>query len=583
MDNRRPKGHTRSSVGVPVSPKKGHSKVVAKRQKSAVGRVPWIGSRIPARSFKWALWVGFAICLLIYVLRLDRVAGEFIDDAWYILLAKALAAGYGFTLTNFPASQVVHYYPHPAFVALLSLVFYAAPQFPANVLLMKAVSIVAIMLAGGFTYRYFVTVKETTPRLAAGLTLATLLTPGIVFLATSTVMSECFFILLQMAGIYFVERCVRTNTEKNHWLYLCAASALAAVAYLTRPIAMGLIVAAIIYFLIRKQFLKAIYFSVIVSLIVIPWHIYSRYYAPGGGPISDAKYLAQVHTSEFFTQAAGSNEQPLIILNSLLRQVITNAEELGGKDIGGILFSPLYRTSSASGMETMGMGRGMGRSALAIVVSLILSGLCIWGLILTIRQSFGVAELTVLLSLPALLVVPFWPFRYLLPLTPFLIFFTLEGIAALARLSRRSAPRSDSGHGPRAGAVAALFLLLIIGSSLYDHAAYLLCKFHLIEARAGWIVRFDESTRLMQWLSSNVDPATVVATENAPLVNLYTGLKTIPALDPVSDQEELRRKGAKIFVHVTPYFASSIRLDDPKYHVLYYTKPSYLYVLSLDQ
>ena len=40
------------------------------------------------------------VVAVLYVLRLDRVAGLVVDDAWYILLGQALSQGHGVRLTS---------------------------------------------------------------------------------------------------------------------------------------------------------------------------------------------------------------------------------------------------------------------------------------------------------------------------------------------------------------------------------------------------------------------------------------------------------------------------------------------------
>src|SRR5437870_10873459 len=84
-----------------------------------------------------------AVLLSVYLLRLDDVCGLFWDDAWYVLLARGLATGHGYTLTNAPTRGIVPFYP-PGFPLVLSLVFRIAPDFPRNVMLLKAVSIAAM-------------------------------------------------------------------------------------------------------------------------------------------------------------------------------------------------------------------------------------------------------------------------------------------------------------------------------------------------------------------------------------------------------------------------------------------------------
>jgi len=88
------------------------------------------GKRWKAFPYLWGT-IAFLVCLAIYLLRLDSLAGMFIDDAWYLLLGKALATGHGYTLINSPSPGIMPEYP-PGFPALLALIFRIYPSFPAN-------------------------------------------------------------------------------------------------------------------------------------------------------------------------------------------------------------------------------------------------------------------------------------------------------------------------------------------------------------------------------------------------------------------------------------------------------------------
>lgn len=66
--------------------------------------------------------------LAIYGLRLNRVAGLMVDDAFYVLLAKALAEGEGYRLISSGTTAIQPLYP-PGFPAMLSLVFRISPEF----------------------------------------------------------------------------------------------------------------------------------------------------------------------------------------------------------------------------------------------------------------------------------------------------------------------------------------------------------------------------------------------------------------------------------------------------------------------
>ena len=95
---------------------------------------------------------------LVYLLRLDRTAGLMIDDAWYLVLAKALASGDGYRLTSSAAVPIMPVVP-PGFPALLAPVFAILPNFPDNLLLLKMISIAAMAGVGVATYRYLTQVR----------------------------------------------------------------------------------------------------------------------------------------------------------------------------------------------------------------------------------------------------------------------------------------------------------------------------------------------------------------------------------------------------------------------------------------
>ncbi len=164
--------------------------------------------------------------LLTYLLSLDRVVGMFVDDAWYVLLAKALATGQGYTLINSPSPGILPLYP-PGFSWLLSLAYRLAPQFPQNVWLFKSISIAAMFGVGIVSYRYFVRYRGLPHYVALGIAAATAVSPPLVFFATTTVMAECVFMFSQLLAIVVIERCVRVGRSGRAWHYALLGAALA--------------------------------------------------------------------------------------------------------------------------------------------------------------------------------------------------------------------------------------------------------------------------------------------------------------------------------------------------------------------
>ena len=150
----------------------------------------------------------FILFLAIYYLRLDNVVGMFRDDAWYALLAKALANGRGYTLINSPTEGIVPIYP-PLYSLLLSLVFRMASQFPENLFFLKSVSIMAMLIASVLGYLYFI-IRDCSKGIAIILAAVVGFSPGLVFIATSSLMSECVYMMVQLGSIILIHKSTHT-------------------------------------------------------------------------------------------------------------------------------------------------------------------------------------------------------------------------------------------------------------------------------------------------------------------------------------------------------------------------------------
>ena len=94
---------------------------------------------------------------------------------------------------------------------------------------------------GALTYGYFHRYRGLSRYSALGLALATTIYPAIVFLATSTLMSEPVFMCLQLGAIVLVERCVREGETGAPLKWAALGGAVAAIAFLTRPAGVGLL------------------------------------------------------------------------------------------------------------------------------------------------------------------------------------------------------------------------------------------------------------------------------------------------------------------------------------------------------
>ena len=70
--------------------------------------------------------------------------GVVADDAFYVILARALANGEGYRALNVPGHPAGTHFP-PGYPALLALVSFVAPPFPASIAVFKALNAVNLL------------------------------------------------------------------------------------------------------------------------------------------------------------------------------------------------------------------------------------------------------------------------------------------------------------------------------------------------------------------------------------------------------------------------------------------------------
>lgn len=513
---------------------------------------------MPSLRPSYAVRAGVAVLavLSVYLLRLNTVAGLMVDDAWYVVLAKALAAGDGFRLISSTATPIQPLYP-PGFPALLSVFIYLSPQYPQNLLLLKAISIAAMLGVGALTYVYLHAHREMSKEMAFLAAIAVTITPAFVFLATSTVMSECVFTLCQLAAVIGVHRTAELTDDRAGRKYAVCAGVLAAATMLVRSAGVALIVSAALWLLMRRQPRRAVLFVAVAFACVIPWTAYARANAPT--PAEQAQHGGAVvydYVDQLSMKWAGAPVFGRVSAGDVLDRVKTNVIDVFARCVGGIFTPALFRTAGESGEEVIALAtRGMGASE-SMAISLLLAVVAFAGYVQSMRRGISVAELLVPLTLVIVLLWPYWSFRFVLPLTPFLLFYFARGLQLLA---------------PRAATIA---LLCLIGLNAFDHAGY------IVRARSGgdisWLEQAREVDALLDWINRGGLPDDgVLVTTNPGLVYLRTGRRAIAADHPVQEWSSWKARGAC-------YAAALYPVELPAgTHTVLYQSATHLWVVKI--
>jgi hypothetical protein len=509
---------------------------------------------------------------VIYALRLDHVAGEFVDDAWYLLLAKSLATGYGYTLINSPSPGIVPIYP-PAYPFFVSLLWRIAPEFPSNVWLLKSVSLAAMLFLGIAAYGYFSRNRQFPTAIAAASTLATLLIPAFVFTATSTFMSECLFALTQLLTIILMERCVHEMNPRLRYLFLSLGAMCAAVSFLTRAMAVAMIGGVVLYLLWKSSFRLALSFALLMAVLILPWMLYSRSNAPTPEQQNEQKsYVVYDYKDHFWRKQAGESGARKISVNELPARVWENFKNIFCRDTGGMLFPAFFRTPEESGMELIGLGycggeaSDIGLAKQTMMISSIISLIMLIGYITSVRNGVTLAEIAVPCSLLLILLWPWWSFRFVLPLAPFLIAYLVAGIRTISDFL---SPLHVTFQQNDSWKFARLTLAVVIALQLYDHAGYLLGSYGIGSFQPPqWTENYREITSTTDFLQSLSETDATIATDNPALVHLLTDRETI-ACDKAEESRAIwERLNVRYLVRLMP-FTDPPSPEQPERKLLY--------------
>jgi hypothetical protein len=503
--------------------------------------------------------VAFAISLTIYLLRLDKVVGLIVDDAWYVLLAKALATGHGYTIINSPSPGIRPFYS-PGFPALLSIFYRLAPNFPNNIWLLKSVSIAAMMGAGLIAFHYFRRYRELPAYVSLALALTTTIYPALVFLATSTVMSECVFTLAQLAAIVVIERCVSRDAARGDWRFAALGGALASYAFLTRPAGLGLLVGAVIYLFKEKLTKSLLIFAVVTAALVGPWLVYSRTHTPSSEQtMEQGANIVQPYTKQLWQRTAGQPLSGTITADELPERIWNNLSEIGKYDFGALVFYPLYRPLNPGEMIHL--------PTEALMISLFFAALAIAGFVSVARPRWTLAEMVAPFSIGVSIMWGWEQYRLLLPIVPFLLFYLLMGVRLIARLYQKLYTQPN----PRGELVPLLLVSWLFAvSSGYSNVQYIQKKYAPVpEERPRWISAFEENEALIKHIGANIPKDEVIAAQNPALLYLYTGHKTISSDEPAAQWEVWNRLGVRYLARTSPYPLPKPDANEIKYRTIY--------------
>ena len=420
-----------------------------------------------------------------------QALGLFHDDGIYAVVAKAIYQGDGYRIISLPESPPQTKYPF-LYSYLLSWLWALNPNFPGNILLLKALNIV--VLVGIFflsvaLYRRFFPAANV-----AALIFGVLVgTNPILFTFTDYVVSDLLFVLLALAALYSSYRPATTKVP--------ILAVLGGMACLTRLAAAPLVFAGAVRTFLSRGWRGVLYFTAIVLLLIAPWFVWVLSHS-AESPLTLFHYYNAYDFAAAGSQGIGewfSRHRPIVLGNA---HYLLDA------------FYLLYLLPLMPWLIPF-----------VVVFTAI-------GSAGTLRREDAFAWAFFLSSIALLLLWPFHPGRYLAPLVPFIILLLFRGMAAGERWI--GATGGEDSIMPIVSKLAwfpVLVLLVLNGVWL---SSYLLIQDENT-TRGGYGSRVPYSWRGFEesfaWIHQNTAADARLGTAYDPMYFLYTGRQAIrPAL-----------------------------------------------------
>ncbi|HTK49394.1 MAG TPA: hypothetical protein VL328_15555 [Gemmatimonadaceae bacterium] len=441
----------------------------------------------PARRTAWwplALAGVAALGLAAGVAVVDALpVGVVADDAFYVILARSIATGQGYRALNVPGLPAGTHFP-PGYPALLALVSFVAPAFPASVAAFKALNALFLAATAVLATRLLRRRVGAGPWWSVSVGLVTAVSVPLLILS-NLVLSELCFLAFALALLLALESLV--DERQPAWRVLLLGLAIGACA-LVRTHGAVLLPAAAIALAVRRRWRDAGLLATGAAVCLVPWQLWMAHHA-------------------------GDLPAPMLgMYDSYAGWWLRGVRELGV----GMIPATLAKTTAETGLMLSVLFSPL-RSPLARAATLVALGALVWAGGLAAWRRIPVTLLFVAGYLAIVLVWPFQTARFVWAIWPLLLTLVAAGgWAAVARTAWRTPVRIALG-----GALA----WVSVGYAQYEVRG----------VRGAWWSSLGRANTpriatSVRWVAEHAAPGEVVATENEGAVYLYTGHQAVPII-----------------------------------------------------
>jgi hypothetical protein len=437
------------------------------------------------KDFIIAAFLALSSLVLSYQYIVPEVCGVYHDDAIYVSTAKAIAQGDGYRLINLPNSPKQTKYPI-LYPLILAAIWKFWPQFPQNILYMQIMTSFLGSLAIGICYLFFVRFNYCSRFIAFTSCIVCITTPEFLYFSTNT-LTEIPFLLLVVISLFAID--YYAEQSSNHKVQEFSLGILLALPFLCRSIGIVLIFSGLLFWFCRVGSIRWLMIGIIVT--ILPWLLWMY------GTIGDLK---NDPVNGYYTDYSNWwMEFGLPFMTKI------------------VSFNLLHALAGSISLSTGGLIALLrDYSTRLLSVALIILGSIPWAAIILHKEKSKSLKWFLIGYFLLICIWPWPPYRFLIPILPFLIAYFFVGISDI--LKKHISSKSIK--------------LLIISICCIFVTTNILLVVENMEIRndtnlpfvsSSEIVRWNSYKNLFEWLKMNTSSEETIASGLDTMVYLYTG------------------------------------------------------------
>ena len=348
------------------------------------------------------------------------------DNTEFIILARGLAQGEGMSLINYPTPKISTKYPFglPVLLSPLAMLFDAdaEPGAMTDWVMMKW--LVVIMFVIAMVVLFYLVADQWGRAPALAVTGLTMTNPLIVDYGHQ-VMSEVPFLLFSLLALLCLERSMkRREMAGNYWLL--GGFVFMMWAYYIRSMGVVLVLASALYMVQQRQYLKSLTIAIAAGAVALPWTLRNQAVGSGG-----------VYLKQLILQNPYYPDRGIVSVSDYTGRLSYNLLAYVPREIPGALWPIFKPTLSLVQWSPQ-------NSDIFHPLSILVITLAVYAIALCVARGHHLLLLNYLALSIGILVVWPWPSdRFLVPVIPLMILFTLRVVTDLAR---RAASRLGRKH-----------------------------------------------------------------------------------------------------------------------------------------